>query len=210
MAYLIFCLDIIGTISFAISGAMTGLKKNMDIFGVCMLGVTTAVGGGIVRDLLLGITPPSALTNPGNVFLAIVVSVILFFPFVRRFLLKHHIYDRMLLLADSAGLGLFTVYGIRVAALAGHDSNAFLLVFVGVITGVGGGVIRDLFAGDRPYIFVKHIYACAAIAGALLCLWLWPLIGLDLSMVAGLIVTFVIRLLSAKYRWSLPRAKDAV
>lgn len=209
MNTLIFVLDIVGTISFAISGAMTGMQKNMDIFGVCMLGVTTAVGGGILRDLLLGLTPPATLVNPRNVFLAIAVSMILFFPFVRRFLFaRQNIYDRLMLWADSAGLGLFTVYGIRVAALAGYESNAFLLVFVGVITGVGGGVIRDLFAGDRPYIFVKHIYACAAIAGAVLCVMLRPAAGLDIAMVAGLAVIVVIRLCSAKFRWSLPRARQ--
>lgn len=204
---LIFVLDIVGTVSFAISGAMTGLKKNMDIFGVCMLGVTTAVGGGILRDLLLGLTPPSALTEPRNVFLAIAVSVILFLPVVRRMLLNHqNVYDKLLLWADSAGLGLFTVYGIRVAIMAGYESNGFLLVFVGVITGVGGGVIRDLFAGDRPYIFVKHIYACASIAGAVLCAVLRPAAGLEFAMTAGFAVIVIIRLCSAKFRWSLPRA----
>lgn len=207
MEYLFFALEMIGTVSFAISGAMTGLKKNMDVFGVCVLGVTTAVGGGILRDVLLGLTPPATLVNPRNVFLAILISVVLFFPVVRRFLLNHqHVYDRMLLLADSAGLGLFTVSGIRVAALAGYGENSFLLIFVGVITGVGGGVIRDLFAGDRPYIFVKHIYACAAIAGAVLCEAIRPAIGLEAAMIAGLIVIVVIRLCSAKYHWSLPRA----
>ena len=114
MERLILIFEIIGTISFALTGAMTGLKKQMDIFGVCVLGVTTAVGGGIIRDLILGLTPPSAFRDPTSVLIAIAVSIIVFFPAVRRIFYRNKwLYEHVLLLADSAGLGIFTVCGAQ-------------------------------------------------------------------------------------------------
>ena len=143
MEQLILIFEIIGTISFALTGAMTGLKKQMDIFGVCVLGVTTAVGGGIIRDLILGLTPPSAFRDPTSVLIAIAVSIIVFFPAVRRIFYRNKwLYEHVLLLADSAGLGIFTVCGARVAMEAGDGANRFLVVFVAALTGVGGGVLR--------------------------------------------------------------------
>lgn len=157
MELFILILEIVGTVSFALSGAMTGLKKNMDIFGVCVLGVTTAVGGGILRDLLLGLTPPATFLDPKYVLMSIVTSLFVFSPVVRRVLFhSRKLYDALMLVSDSAGLGIFTVYGARVAIGAGYEENLFLVLFVAVITGVGGGVMRDLFAGDRP------LYLCQA------------------------------------------------
>ena len=200
--------EIIGTISFALTGAMTGLKKQMDIFGVCVLGVTTAVGGGIIRDLILGLTPPSAFRDPTSVLIAIAVSIIVFFPAVRRIFYRNKwLYEHVLLLADSAGLGIFTVCGARVAMEAGDGANRFLVIFVAALTGVGGGVLRDLFAGDRPYIFVKHVYACAALLGAIAFAALKPLVGLDGATVIGFALIVVIRFCSARFHWSLPKAR---
>ena len=112
-----------------------------------------------------------------------------------------------MLLADSAGLGIFTVCGARVAMEAGDGANRFLVIFVAALTGVGGGVLRDLFAGDRPYIFVKHVYACSALLGALVCVYLWPLVGRDIAMLVGFVLVFAMRLCSAHFRWSLPHAR---
>ena len=209
MELFILILEIVGTVSFALSGAMTGLKKNMDIFGVCVLGVTTAVGGGILRDLLLGLPPPATFLDPKYVLMSIVTSLFVFSPVVRRVLFhSRKLYDALMLISDSAGLGIFTVYGARVAIGAGYEENLFLVLFVAVITGVGGGVMRDLFAGDRPYIFVKHVYACSALLGALVCVYLWPLVGRDIAMLVGFVLVFVMRLCSAHFRWSLPRLRE--
>ena len=209
MALFILIFEIIGTLAFAISGAVTGLKKNMDIFGVCILGLTTAVGGGIIRDLILGITPPSAFRDPTDALLAIGVSIIIFIPALRRKIFANHrLYDMIMLISDAAGLGIFTVCGARVAITAGFCGNIFLTIFVAVLTGVGGGVIRDLFAGDRPYIFVKHIYACAALVGAIICRLLWNMAGSEISMVVGFAVVVIIRLLAVKFHWNLPKAKE--
>ena len=209
MQYFLAFLEIIGVVAFAVSGAVTALKKNMDIFGVCVMGITTATGGGVIRDIILGNTPPQMFYDSRFVVVSLVVSIIIFFPFVRHFLTANKkIYEAVLLVTDSAGLGIFTVYGVKVAIDAGHAENTFLVLFVGLVTGVGGGVLRDIFAHDRPYIFIKHIYACAALAGAVFCKLLWGYAGQTVSMICGLLLIFIIRLCSAKYKLSLPRATD--
>lgn len=209
MEQLILIFEIVGVISFALSGAMTALRRQMDIFGICVLGLTTACGGGIIRDLILGQTPPAAFRDPLSVSLAVAVSVVVFIPAVRRLLYHNRrAYELLLLWADSVGLGIFAVSGVCVAIEAGYASNRFLTVFVGVLTGVGGGVLRDIFAGDRPYIFVKHVYACAALLGALVCDLLWQPVGRNAAMLAGFAVVLVIRLCSAHFRWSLPHAQQ--
>jgi len=203
---LVFVLEIIGTVAFAISGATVGMRRNMDMLGVIILGMTTAVGGGVIRDLILGITPPATFRNPVYAIVAILVSIIIFLPQVRRFTdKKHPVLDVMLLIVDSVGLGVFTVVGIRAAHTASSEYTAFLLVFVGVITGVGGGVIRDVMAGTTPYIFLKHFYACASLIGAVICIVLWQPLGESAAMISGAVSVVILRLLAARFRWSLPK-----
>ncbi len=208
MDIFILILELIGTVAFSISGAVTAIRKNMDIFGVLILGLTTAVGGGIIRDLILGYTPPATFRDPLYAVTALITAGIVFLPMVRRLFQRYRrAYDLVMLTMDSVGLGIFTVIGVQ-AALALSDSfNLFLLTFVGVITGVGGGLLRDMMAGDPPYIFVRHIYASASIAGALVCAGLWSVIPQIWAMNLGAALVIAIRFLSAHYRWSLPRAR---
>lgn len=207
MAEFLLILEIIGTVAFAVSGAMTGLSKKMDIFGVVILGLTTAVGGGMIRDLVLGLTPPAMFTNPIYAAVAAVVSVIVFLPAVRRWLTAYgRVREILMLVMDSLGLGVFTVVGIQRAYTATDHRGLFLLVFVGVVTGVGGGLLRDVMAGQTPYIFVKHVYASASIIGAILCVALWAPLGATMAMILGASVILAIRLLAAHYHWSLPKA----
>ena len=105
---------------------------------------------------------------------------------------------------DSIGLGIFTVMGVNTGIRQGYGSNVFLLVFVGTITGVGGGLLRDMMAGVPPYIFVRHIYACASIVGAIVCVWMQQF-GAVWAMVMGSCVVVLIRYLAAHYRWNLPK-----
>ena len=170
METFILILELVGTMAFSASGAMTGIRKNMDIFGVCILGLTTAVGGGVIRDVILGNTPPATFRNPIYAAVALAAALVLFLSRVRRLLMHNTVlFDRAMFWMDTAGLGIFTVVGIRTAYAHVPQATVFLLVFVGVVTGVGGGVLRDMMAGDTPYIFVKHVYASASLAGALLC-----------------------------------------
>ncbi len=204
---LVFILELIGTVAFAVSGAIVGVKKRMDLFGVIVLGVCTAVGGGVVRDLILGLTPPATFQNPVYTLTATAVSVVTFLPRVRLRLSRHEpLYDRLLLVMDAVGLGVFTVVGVQRAYQQPESYTLFLLVFVGLITGVGGGVLRDVFSGERPYIFVRHFYACASIIGALICALCWQWLGANASMLFGAAVIVVLRLLAAYYHWSLPKS----
>ena len=209
MDTVILIVELVGVLSVAASGAMTGLRKNMDLFGVCILGLTTAVGGGVLRDVILGSTPPATFQDPIYATAAIATSLVLFLPRVRRLLTRNQpLYDLAMLAMDTLGLGIFTVIGVQIAYTHVAEPTVFLLVFVGVVTGVGGGVLRDMMAGDTPYIFVKHVYASASLAGALACALLW-LPGLELyAMGAGAVTVIVIRFLSAYYHWNLPRAHD--
>ena len=192
METFLFLFEMLGTIAFAASGAVLGVRKGLDVFGVCFLGLTTACGGGMVRDVLLGNTPPAAFQNPTASAVAVVTSLIMFLSGVRH------------LLMDSAGLGIFTVMGVRVAWNCVEAPSLYLLVFVGVLTGVGGGLLRDVMAGDMPYIFVKHIYACASLVGAVICGVLRQPAGEMTAMLVGAAAVFAIRCLSAHYRWNLP------
>ncbi len=208
MQTFVFILEIIGTVAFAASGAMTALKKNMDIFGVAILGLVTAVGGGALRDVILGNTPPMMFEKPIYAVVAVAISIIVFFPSIRRMFAKNqYLYDHVIRIMDALGLAIFTVMGISAGKATGTN-NIFLLVFVGVITGVGGGLIRDMMAGDTPYIFTKHVYACASIAGAIVCALLWQVAGAMWSMFAGAALVFSIRMLAAHYKWSLPKATE--
>ena len=207
MSTFVLILELIGTVAFAASGAIIAIRKKMDIFGVCVLALVTAVGGGVMRDLLLGIVPPSTFRNPVYAITAAVVSVIVFIKPVRYYLTGNHTaYQRMMLLMDSLGLGIFTVVGVDMAFAAQPTAGIFLTVFVGVITGVGGGILRDVLAGDTPYIFIKDVYASASLAGALACALLWPLVGEVYAMVGGAVIVVLLRLLSATFHWNLPRA----
>lgn len=226
---IIFIMEMVGTIAFASSGAMLAVRKNMDLFGVCVLGVVTSVGGGVIRDLILGFTPPNMFRRPIYTIVALIVSILLFLllymlqaqrnredsgaggadslenirqtPFQGKIAV---VYDRIITLFDAVGLGIFTAVGVNTARNLGYNQN-FLLIFVGVITGVGGGLLRDVMAQEKPYILTKHIYACASIAGALVCVYSGGRMGNLTSMMAGAAVVIVVRLLAMHYRWNLPR-----
>jgi len=207
MAIFVLMVELIGTIAFSASGSIIAIRKKMDVFGVCVLGLTTAVFGGVFRDLLLGITPPNTFRNPIYAVTSIITSLIIFLKPVRRYLTgTHAAYDRTMLVADSMGLGLFTAIGVSIAKEAAPDGGFFLTVFVSTLTAVGGGLLRDIMAGETPFIFVRHVYACAALIGAIACTLLWPVTGHIVAMVTGAVLVFMIRILSATFKWNLPRA----
>ena len=190
---LVFVLELIGTVAFAVSGAIVGIKKQMDLFGVIVLGVCTAVGGGIVRDLILGVTPPVTFQNPVYTLTAAAVSVLMFLPHMRARIGRHEpVFDRLLLVMDAVGLGVFTVVGVQCAYQQSEDYTLC--------------VLRDVFSGERPYIFVRHFYACASIVGALICALCWRALGGNAAMLFGAAVVVVLRLLAAYYHWNLPRS----
>lgn len=206
-----FWVEMIGTIAFASSGTMVGIEKEMDIFGIMVLAVTTALGGGLVRDLVLGNTPPNMFGNWIYALTAIITALVLFLVVYLKKDALHSKwmvgYERVMVLLDAIGLGAFTVIGIETALRFGHQDDTFLLLFVAVMTGVGGGLLRDVMAGNMPYIFVKHIYAVASLTGAVVCIAIGRRWGYSSGMVVGAAVVLVLRMLAAKYRWNLPRIK---
>ncbi len=207
---IVFCMELAGTIAFAASGAMVGINRGMDIFGICVLGVVTAVGGGMTRDMILG-NVPGALIRPVYVLVAVFTSLLVFLLlYFKRNVLRGkpgELYDRAMLVMDSVGLGIFTVVGVTTGIRNGYLENTFLLTFLGTLTGVGGGVLRDVMAGVPPYIFVKHIYACASVAGALCCVWIYRGFGQIPAMVVSSALVVLIRFLAAYHHWNLPRMK---
>lgn len=202
MGTFVFVLEIIGACAFAVSGAFVGIRKNMDIFGVCIMGLSTAVAGGLVRDLILGATPPAMFRNPVYAIAALITCVIVFIPQIRRIIDKRYI---LLMTFDAIGLGIFTVTGALKAYEYIPNATMFLSVFVGVCTGVGGGLLRDTMAGETPYIFTKHIYATASIAGGIVLCVLYPITGKYAAMMIATAFIILLRLLAMKYRWSLPK-----
>lgn len=203
----IFVFEIIGTVAFAISGAVTACQKQMDLFGVIFLGITTAVGGGILRDLVLGITPPTTFRTPIFLTVAIATTLIVFIPWVQKIIINNPVYyGRFMLITDSIGLGIFTVNGIEIALNVNSETNYFLFAFVGVVTGVGGGVLRDIMSGNKPYIFVKHFYASASLIGAVVCVLSHMYIRDYLAIPIGMGTVVILRFLAAHFRWSLPKS----
>lgn len=206
-------MELTGTIAFASSGAMLAIQKEMDLFGVCVLGVTTSVGGGMIRDLLLGIIPPGMFRRPIYTMIAILTSIVLFFIIYTRRNIKNKkiaaAYNKIMLVFDTVGLGIFTVVGINTGRNEGYD-QIFLLIFLGVITGVGGGLLRDMMAQQMPYILTKHIYACASISGAAVCVISDSFLGNLWSMTSGITVVILIRFLATHYRWNLPKIKNKI
>ena len=153
MDLLTFVIEMIGTVAFAVSGALMAIEKKMDILGVCVLGATTAVGGGIIRDLILGNTPPQAFDRPVYIITAVAVSILVFLPGMRRLIRSEQAhFDFALRVMDALGLSIFTVIGIAVA-YEGSD-NGFLLVFVGVLTGVAlaGVAVSTAAFGQFPLV----------------------------------------------------------
>lgn len=209
---IIFVIEIIGTVAFAITGVITALEKKFDIFGAIVLGMMTAVGGGILRDIILGYLPPSAFRYPVYAITAIITSVAVFtlaYIFGDKFKAKYDTYSQAINIFDSIGLAVFVIVGVQTADKCGFGDNTFLSVFVGTLTGVGGGVLRDIMAGRIPKILRKRVYALAAIIGALIyqILTEYGLCSQTISMIIGAGSILIIRILATVFHWNLPTAK---
>ena len=211
---LFFAMEIMGTIAFSCSGAMTAIQKKLDLLGVIVLAVITAVGGGISREFFIGINPPSLLKNPVFFTVAVAAAIVMFLTVrskrLSRIFIQVRHYERIMNFFDAVGLGVFTVVGVNTAVHSTHNQYFFLTIFLGVITGVGGGLLRDIMVCEIPSILKEHIYACASLIGALIyALFLYinkPNIGILVS--AAVIV--LIRVLARHYDWNLPHGKPDI
>ena len=204
----LFVMELIGTAAFSCSGAMTAIRKRLDLLGIVVLGVITAVGGGMI---LIGVHPPTLFVKPVYVTTAVASAILMFLAMrsrrLTKLLLEVEYYDWVLNLLDAIGLGAFTVVGVNTAISAGYKDYLFLTVFLGVITGVGGGLLRDMMAGEIPAILKKHVYACASIAGALCYVLIITCIPTDAALIFSAALVILIRLLARHYKWNLPRCE---
>ena len=192
---------IIGTIAFATSGALIGIEKRLDLFGVIFLSITTAVGGGIIRDLMIGTVPPVAFIEPTYCIISVISSLITFALYKNIIKLKN-----IIIILDAIGLGVFTAIGSSTAFM--HNmKQPFIVVTMGVITGIGGGLLRDVFVKDIPYVFKKEIYAVASIAGGLGLYFTYNADSKILSLYVCFIITFIVRVLAVRYNINLPTYK---
>ncbi len=202
--------EIIGTIAFAISGAMIAIDNKLDLLGVIVLGSATAVGGGALRDILLGTNPPNMFTNPLYVIIAIFTTLIVFL--VCKFSKNLSIFTKQwgkttLCVIDAIGLGVFAVVGAIVTYDKGH-SNFLLVLFCSTLTAVGGGIIRDLLAGKIPEIFRRHIYAVAAMIGGIsFVIFHKYSVNIHISIIISSLIVIIVRLFAYHYKWSLPRVE---
>ncbi len=208
---LFFIAEILGVVAFALSGAMTGLKYKLDLFGIFLVAVTTALGGGVIRDLLIGRIPPVMFRDYRYLLTAAITAavVFLFARFARK---RYHQYEEKLAafanIFDAVGLGAFVVVGVEAGIAAGYGSNGFFLVFLSMMTCIGGGVIRDLLVQRMPGVLCKHVYALPCILGACLYLILVRCQVIDLiSTPVTMVFVFVFRMLATRFHWNLPKAE---
>lgn len=208
MEELLILLEMIGTAAFAVSGALTALRHKTDLLGVIMLGILTATGGGVIRDLLLGNIPPSAFTDSKYVFASALTSAVIFI--IAKINTDHHTafdsgrHRTQLFIMDTVGLSVFTAAGVLIAWEMFPD-NGYLCVFSGVVSGVGGGLIRDIVVNELPYIFSRHIYAVASMAGGITEILLLDHISQKAAAIAAAAVIILIRIASARYHLNLPK-----
>ena len=198
---LLLVLDLAGTFVFAISGAMLGARRKLDIFGMLVLSFAASSSGGIARDLLIGAVPPAAISDWRYVAVALAAGLLTFFCYslVARL-------QTAILIFDAAGLALFAVAGSQ-KALA-YGLNPLMAALMGMLTGIGGGIARDLLVARTPVVLMSDLYALAALAGAVT-----VVVGHELdssavlTAIAGSVVCFGLRIMAIRYGWNLPVAR---
>ena len=207
----LFLLELAGTSAFAVSGAVLGIHKGLDIFGILFCAVTTALGGGAIRDILLSNLPPAMFRDYTYFITAVITGVLVFFlaklhrgDFEQR--AKHA--EGVINVFDAFGLGVFTVVGIDTGVSLGYGGNAFFVIFLGMTTGCGGGILRDILVREVPLILSRRIYAVASLAGGTAYYLIYVQAGLSrsLSAVIGIAGIFLLRIFASYFRWNLPRA----
>jgi uncharacterized membrane protein YeiH len=191
-------IEIAGTVAFAISGAFSAMQKRLDVFGVMIMGFVTAIGGGTIRDVLIGYTPVSWMRDYQLplIILGTVIATILFKKYIKSLKIT-------LFMFDALGLGLFTIIGIQKGISAGL--NPGVCVALGTITGCFGGVLRDILLNNIPLIFQKEIYATACIIGGTLFILLIDKMDPNVVKLLAVTVVCAIRIVAVKYKLSLPK-----
>lgn len=203
-------IEYMGIVAFSVSGAMIAIRRKTDLFGVLLLGIITSFGGGLTRDVILGISPPVMFSNNLELILSLSVSLIVFLiakSFSKNYLKEESKIEHINDIFDALGLGLFVVIGAKVAIDNGYLGNPVIVISAGLITGVCGGLLRDVLTMSVPFILIKRIYAVAAILGSTSYYFLIKYgIGESISMLTGAAITFSLRILAMTFKWNFPKA----
>jgi uncharacterized membrane protein YeiH len=200
---LLYALDLFGTMVFAVTGAFKAIEHKSDIVGIIILATMTGVAGGTIRDVIIGKFPPSSLSDPWYVIITASTGFIIFLLYSK--IRKHW---NLFLKFDALGLGVFTIIG---ATFAYHvfGLNFLAMALAGMLTAVGGGILRDVFVNEMPIVFVKELYASASFIGILIFYILLSVINeFYTSTIIGIAVTTTLRLMAMRYNWNLPKAKE--
>ncbi len=195
---LLLVFDLTGTFVFAISGAMLGARRKLDIFGILVLSFAASSAGGITRDLLIGAVPPAAISDWRYLAVSLAAGLLAFFCYSLIARLRTAI-----LVFDAAGLALFAIAGTQ-KALA-YGLSPLMAALLGMLTGIGGGIARDLLVARTPVVLRSDLYALAALAGAALVVvgheLKWPVVP---TAIIGAVVCFGLRVMAIRYGWNLP------
>jgi len=205
--------EYIGVISFAISGTVIAISKKTDAVGALVFALLTCFGGGMIRDIVLGMVP-RIFVEPKNYVLALcclavsgVCFALAFIPKTADFITKHS-HDFVIELTDAIGLSVFCVIGVDVAIECGFD-NAVLLIFCGCITGVGGGMLRDICSAEIPFIFRKHVYLIPTLCGSVIYTLTYRHIPHLAALSIAIFIIIALRVLAIKFKWNLPVPKGS-
>ena len=195
-------LDYLGTIAFAVTGATKAISHNADIFGIIVLATVVGVTGGITRDVIFG-RFPTAFSDPIYIGLTVATGIIMFFLYIK---LKKRV--TTWLIFDAVGLGVFSIIGASIAySVVGLNFLPMLLA--GVLTAIGGGILRDVFVREIPLVFVKEVYAVASVIGIVVFYAILSSgVDIQIASIVGIVVATGIRLLAIKYNWNLPKVRE--
>ncbi len=203
-------IEVIGIIAFSVSGAMVAIRRKTDLFGVILLAILTAMGGGLLRDMIFSFSPPVIFGLKWYLLICVIVSIIVFLiarKYSKTYLENETKIEHINDIFDALGLGIFAVMGTKIALEHGFGEDAIITISCGVITCIGGGIIRDVLTKSIPFVLVKRIYAIAAILGSSVyyVMYLFE-INDGIAIVAGVLVTFILRLLAMIFKWNMPKA----
>ncbi len=202
--FFIYILDLFGTMAFAVTGAFKAIEHKADIVGIIILATITGVAGGTIRDVILGKDLPNSLIDPSYVIITVVSAIVIFL--LHSKMKKHW---NIFLKFDAIGLGVFTVIGATFAYNM-FGMNFLVIVLSGMLTAIGGGILRDVFVSQTPIVFVKELYASASFLGAAV-FYLVILLTNDVyaGTISGLLLATGLRIIAMKYNWNLPKVKSS-
>ncbi len=195
-------LDLFGTMAFAVTGAFKAIEHKADIVGIIILATITGVAGGTIRDIVLGHFPPHSISDPNYVIITTVTGITIFFLYPK--MQKHW---NLFLKFDALGLGVFTAIGATLAYQL-FGMNFLAMALAGMVTAVGGGILRDMFVNEIPMVIVKELYASASFLGVVLFyVILMSGLQIEIATIGAILVTTVLRLIAMKYNWNLPKVR---